>query len=516
MSNISKAELIQVAAEDMIFFGSYFFPRAVSQDVPGFHIQISNALDSNEFEKIAVKVFRGGAKTTLARIIAAKRIAYGISRTILIVSAAAEHAYETVKWLKHAVERQDNFARTFGLQRGDTILDPETKERYTWRDDKIQIINHSLLDENGRPLVITVVGTGLFGQSRGLNIEDKRPDFILLDDVIDEDNAGTPEQRKKVNERIYGAIVNTLAPRSECPTATILFVQTPIHQEDAIEMAKADSEWLYLEFSCFDERGESRWPTRFPTEVLRKKKQGFINRNQLSLWMREMEVTVTSDELALFVADWFLRNKQTDDLERPPRNALTVYMGVDPTPPPKEAEQRSSDALRKLDTAVIMAIGIYKGHVYELESYGTKSPLPNEFINKILEIAGRWNPICIGFESVLFARTTKFYLEQAMVTNRSYYRIQPIEDKRKKSDRIRQSITDIAFENRLHLLPQGETLSQALAYPDVKHDDYLDALSIALMARRPSDIIEGEYEVVDVEDADYVDDWRGCPSLGSY
>ena len=183
-------------------------------------------------------MFRGGAKTSLARVILAKRISYAITRTGLVISETAEHSYETVKWIKHAVERQDLWATTFGLQRGDKHVNKETGERYTWRDDKIQIVHTGFQDETGRPLVITIVGTGIFGQSRGLNIEDFRPDFILLDDVQDEDNAATAEQRRKVNERIYGAIANTLAPRSEAPYATMLFIQTPLHKEDAIELAR--------------------------------------------------------------------------------------------------------------------------------------------------------------------------------------------------------------------------------------------------------------------------------------
>lgn len=509
---LATSEIIELASQDLLFYGQHYFPKTARQASPQFHVEIAQVLDSNIYEKIAAKVFRGGAKTSLARLLISKRIAYAISRTILIVSETAEHSYETVKWIKRAVERKDHWSRDFGLVAGNEYENPETKERFTWRDDKLQIVCTSVLDVNGRPVIITVVGTGIFGQSRGLNIEDYRPDFILLDDIQDEDNAKTVEQRQKVNERVYGAISNTLAPKSEAPTACILMLQTPLHPQDTIEMAKKDKTWKYLEYSVFDSYGQSRWPERWSTEELLAKKAGFIARNQLSLWLREWEVRVTSNELAYFISTWLTNNFYTVF----PDN-LVFYMGVDPTPPPKHTEQKSSEALSKLDNAAIVVIGVGKGHVYVAEVYKTKSPQPNELINKILELAGRWNVRGIGFESLLFARTTKFYLEQEMFKRKSYYRVEPIEDRRTKSVRIRDGLTDLAFGGKLHVREdQTDLIAEFFSYPDTEHDDILDALTIALMCRNPADIIEGEYEVISDEDSHLLDNWRGCPTLESW
>lgn len=517
MAELTTPEIIELASYDLLFYGQHYFPKTARQASPEFHIEIAQVLDSNVYEKIAAKVFRGGAKTSLARLLISKRVAYGISRTILIVSETAEHSYETVKWLKRAIERKDHWSRDFNLVAGNEYSNPETSERYTWRDDKIQIVNKSVTDVNGRPVVITIVGTGIFGQSRGLNIEDYRPDFILLDDIQDEDNSKTAEQRQKVNERVYGAISNTLAPKSESPTACMLMLQTPLHMEDTIEMAKKDRTWKYLEYSVFTQDGKSRWPERWSTAELLAKKQGFIDRNQLSLWMREWEVKVISNELAYFVGSWALDNVWREKAYLP--KEMAFYMGVDPTPPPKDTEQRSSQALSKLDNAAIVVIGCFRGHTYVMERYYTKSPLPNELINKVIEVAQRWRVRAIGFESFLFARTTKFYLEQECLKRRTFFNIVPLEDRRKKSVRIRDSLTDMAFNGQLHFHEdQTDLISEFLAYPDVEHDDGLDALSIALMCRNPSDIIEGEYEVLedDPEIAGMLEDWRGCPSVGGW
>lgn len=500
----SVEECIQLGATDTCFFGRVFFPRAIRMDSPEFHYRICEAVEDPANEKVAVKVLRGGAKTTLARVIIAKRVAYAISKTILIVSETREHSIETVKWLKHAIERQDIYARSFNLERGDKHTDANNGEVYTWRDDKIQIYHQHTKQ------IITIVGVGIFGQSRGLNIEDYRPDFILLDDVVDEDNANTPEQRKKVNDRIYGAISNTLAPRSECPSATMLFVQTPLHKQDAIEMARLDPEWKYIEVSCFDAKGESVWPERWTTEVLLKKKQGFVNRNQLSLWLKEWEVRVTDDELSYFKNHWV-----EDNYYEVYPEGMAIFIGVDPTPPPAERDQLSQNSISDLDDFVITVIGCLKGAVYVLETWAAKSPYPEEVNNKLFQMVRRWKPIAVGVETILFARVLKYDIEKEQLKRRMFFRIEPIEDKRKKSIRIRQELTGLLSQGKLHLLrEQHELIDQIQSYPDVSHDDYLDSLAIACMTTTPGlgDFIEGEFEELD-DDDDTFEDWRGCPGL---
>jgi phage terminase large subunit-like protein len=502
MERPSLEDCILLGAENTPFFGRVFFPRAVRMDSPKFHYTICKAVEDPANEKVAVKVLRGGAKTTLARIICAKRIAYGISKTILIVSETAEHSYETVKWLKHAVERGDIYARAFGLERGDKHTDPFNGEKYTWRDDKIQIYHKQL------GAIITVVGTGIFGQSRGLNIEDYRPDFILLDDIQDEDNAKTAEQRKKVNDRVYGAITNTLAPRSEAPNATILFIQTPIHKQDAIELAKEDPEWVYIEVGCFDENGESVWPERWSTEELRRKKQGFINRNQLSLWLKEWEVKVTDDELSYFKNAWI-----EDNYYEVYPDKMITYIGIDPTPPPKESDQLSSAALKDLDNFVITVIGIQDGTVYVLDSWKAKSPYPAEVNNALFSLVAQWKPLAVGVETILFARTIKYDIEKEMLARRMFFRIMPIEDRRKKTIRIRQELTGLLSQGKLRLKKDMvDLIGELQSYPDVAHDDHLDSLAIALMCMNPSDMdyIEGEF--MEVEDYQVLENWRGCPA----
>jgi hypothetical protein len=225
--------------------------------------------------------------------------------------------------------------------------------------------------------------------------------------------------------------------------------------------------------------------------------------------MREMEVTITSDEMAIFDQRWALDYlwKDRDDLPE----SMVIYMGVDPTPPPAPGQQLSSNELSRLDDTCLVMIGLHKGHCYVLDIDYVKHPLPLMFMNMFFAMYLKWRPRKVGFESILFARTYAHLLTNEMRTRNIFVNIMYVEDRRSKSNRIRDEITDLAFMGRLHMHhKQTQLQSTFIQYPDVEHDDDLDALSIALMCRNPGDIIEGEYEVVgeDSSDEESLGDWR--------
>lgn len=470
-TQVSLEEIVQLAAVDNDFYGRYFFPKSARQKSPLFHREMDEILASGH-RHVAFKVFRGGAKTTKLRLFCSKRIAYGISHTILFVSEAQDHSIKSIDWLKRAVEYNKKWANTFQLRPGKK-----------WSEVEIEILHG--VDK----YPIRVIALGITGQTRGVNIDDYRPDLIVVDDPCDEENTATKEQRKKISDLFFGALEKSLAPRSEAPDAMMALLQTPLNHDDLIEQCMRDPQWKTAAYSCFTAEKQSAWPERWTGNELMADKAAHIARNQLALWMREMEVTITAEETASFRRDWLT---YWDTLPE----GMTVYLGIDPTPPPKETEVITS---QDLDDAVICAIGIHGGKVYVLDIYSCKSPNPDEFISKIFEFYIRYRPFKIGFESVLFARTAKFYLEKEQRRRHIYFYVTPVEDKRKKSIRITQAITNRASMRMLAVHPsQVDLIEQFTMYPNVKHDDHLDALAIALDLINPAldgvDSIEGQYE----------------------
>jgi len=140
--------------------------------------------------------------------------------------------------------------------------------------------------------------------------------------------------------------IRHLAPASEAPDAMMALCQTVLVTGDLIDKAMTDPQWASVRYSCFDAKGESSWPARWSTDELEDDKKAHINRNQLSLWLREMECVLVTQENAAFKQEWL---EYWDVL---PEGGLT-FMSIDPTPPPKDGNALRN-VNKKLDDAVIM------------------------------------------------------------------------------------------------------------------------------------------------------------------
>jgi hypothetical protein len=467
---------------------------AARQKSPLFHNEMDIVLENPENRFVAFKVFRDGAKTTKLRLYCSKRIAYGISNTILFIGKSQDHAIKSIHWLKRAVEFNRKWAGTFQLRKGDK-----------WSDTEIEIIHGT--DE----YPIRVIALGITGSVRGVNVDDYRPDLIILDDPCDEENTATPEARQKMDDLVFGALAHSLAPASEAPDATMALAQTPLDKDDLIEKAMRDKQWASVKFSCFLDNGESSWPERRSTKVLLEDKQAHIDRNQLSLWLREMECEIVTSENAAFRGNWL---EYWDIL---PEGGIN-YVSIDPTPPPKE-----TNALKvvnaKLDDAVILATKYYGGKVYTMEYWFAKSPNPDELVSAFFEVCWRVKPMLVGVETTLFQRMLKWYIEKEMLRRNQWYTIIPVEDKRKKSTRIEQTVTRYASNGNLVVHhSQTELIEQYTKYRSgvqQQSDDFLDALTIGMDLINPGlegVIIEGDYTVLEDESKiPELEHWQSAP-----
>jgi len=168
---ISAEEAVRLGSVDGSLFGRFFFPRAFKQESPACHREMDRLLDDEDAHFVSFMLPRGWAKTTKTRVYIARRIAYGISRTIMIVGKSQDAAVKTLEWIKRAVEHNHRYANTFALQPGSR-----------WSGADIEIIHNQFLDENGGPLRIRILAYGMTGSVRGVNIDDMRPDLIVIDD----------------------------------------------------------------------------------------------------------------------------------------------------------------------------------------------------------------------------------------------------------------------------------------------------------------------------------------------
>lgn len=480
---LTRGELITAGSVDSGFYGRFFFPKTTRQDTPVFHLEIDDALDRPENNKVAIEAFRGSAKTSKLRIFTSKRIAYGYSRTILFISDTENHASKSIEWLARAIEHNTKWADTFKLSKGNK-----------WSGTELDIVNKMA------ECTIRIIGLGITGQIRGLNIDDYRPDLIVVDDPENEENTSSPEQRKKISGLFFGAVEKSLVPASENPNSKLVVLQTPLHKEALIETLRLSPSWTSRRYSCFGPDGESRWPTRFPTEVLQADKLDHIRRNQLSLWLREMECKVANEETATFKGEWL---RYWDTL---PEGAQ-YYMSIDPAPPQSQkALLKNSDT----DDQVILVAAVYGPKMYIAEYVALKNQNPEQTAMEFFRLFLKYNPQWVVVESTNYQRVLAWFLRRAMEARNIFAPIKEIDDKRKKSDRIKQAFIGRASSGNLYVhRSHTQFIQQFCDYPDVAHDDVLDAAAMAADTAAPHN---SQLSLVSREDTSYsLSEWRRAP-----
>ncbi len=454
-SLVPASVLVGLAAEDTGLYNVEFFPRAFRQRTPRFHYDIFDLLENPKYRLVALKVFRGGAKTTLLRAYVSKRIAYGISRTILFVSASQGHSVKSLAWLKRQIEYNQKWTTIYGLAKGSK-----------WTDEIIEI-NHKAF---GEP--ITVIALGITGQVRGININDYRPDLIVIDDACDEENTATEEGRKKTENLVFGALLESLAPKSESPDSKLVILQTPLHPQDLISKATSDSSFASRTFGILTEDERSLWEERFPLETILQEKAAAIQRNQLPLWMREKMCKIVSEETSDFRSEWL---RYWDILPTP----LATTIGIDPVPPPSEREM--AIGFKGKDYEVLAVVGYAKGSFYLCHYEKNHGHQPDWTLAKFFELADRFKPLRARAEGVAYQRTLKWILEKEMAARRRYIQVNSVTDRRAKRHRITQAFNGICSSGRFFIrADMQDFIEQFVAYPNVDHDDVLDAVAMAL------------------------------------
>lgn len=483
LSAITPREAVQLGATSLTLYGKLFFPKTFRQGSPKFHEDIGRALYNPENRQVAIEVFRDGAKTTLLRTFTSQRIAYGISRTILYVSASQGHSILSLRWIKRQVEHNRLWASTFRLRKG-----------AKWSDDVVEIWNDTLDSP------ITLMALGITGQLRGFNIDDYRPDLIICDDTSTDEMTATAEQRKKYDDLFFGALINSLAPRSECPEAKAVLLDTPKSKFDLIESCLADPAWTGLRFGIFDENGESRWPERYPTEELRKAKEDYIRTGRTAVWMREKECKIVAEELASFRVD----NLNFWDVL--PDRAVFV-IAIDP------ASSDSKDA----DDNVVAVLGFHKDNVYVVEYVAAVGQTPEMVTKTVFEYVRRYRPLGIVVEAVGYQRVLAWFLERAMQEHRVFLPVYQVQDRRRKSDRIIQALGGLSGYGKLWCRPNHtKFVEQFTEYSPTfgGHDDVLDAVAMGVTwseRHNVGDWIEGDAFEVEDEDEYPQLDFRIAP-----
>lgn len=475
---ISPKDLLLACAKDSDLFARHWFPKTCRQKSPEIHKQIWATFDDPSIRLLNIEAARDFAKTSLARICTAKRIAYATSRTILYVGASDPHAQRSVMWLRNRIAVIDpasgklvptKFARFYGLSPG-----------AKWNENELEI-NHGL-----SKTPIWVLGVGITGNIRGINFDDYRPDFIFCDDILTDENTATKEQRAKVFDLVFGALRQSLAPRVDEPNAKMVLAHTIHDEDDVVARAKRSKEFYTISAPCWTqstidlpiEEQVSAWPERWPTLDLRAEKRAAIEENRYSIFAREKECRLITQENAAFMKEW------ARFYIGPSPEGMFSVLAIDPVPPPSERQIASNLATK--DYECQMVVGRWRDEYHVLHYELHRGHDPSWSTNTALQLARDFKIAKIIVEVIAYQRVLKWVLKKAMEATRRFYVIDEAWKNsrlasRAKYTRIVSTIAGPLSHGKVLIRADMDELRKQIEmYPRVEHDDCLDALSIAM------------------------------------
>ena len=179
-------------------FAEVYLKNNCSAPYSRMHLEIFDKLldmTSRRRARLAIAAPRGHAKSTIVSMVYVLWcVLYAKERLILIASNTTGQAVTLLKDIKHQLRFNPLLSSDF----------PEIcciKRPKPWRDNKIQLPNGAM---------ICVYGAGQ--SPRGIKNDKDRPGLIIADDLENEEQAESEEQRDKLHSWFNGTLINTGHP----------------------------------------------------------------------------------------------------------------------------------------------------------------------------------------------------------------------------------------------------------------------------------------------------------------
>lgn len=493
---LSREDAVMLGATNGPIFSSYFFPKTFRQAVPSFHANVWDALLFPGRRYVNVIIFRGGAKTTLLRSYMAHRLAYSVSRTVMYIGASQRKAETSTGWLLRQVQNNHLFSETFGLEVGAKGTPGE-----------FNIVNKKTGDSTW------FIGLGVLGSVRGINFDDYRPDLIIVDDALTDQNAATEMGQEKIIDLILGAVRESLTPGTENPAAQMALLNTPHDVSDLTSYAAKDPAFYTVKFGIWTpetetlpiEHQESIWPERYPTEEVRAEKRNAIAMNRYSIWAREKECNLVNAETSDFKQEWVTYYDPDDIPEK-----MVCVIAIDPVPPP--SPEKIKMGLGRRDFECIAVVGIYKGEYYVLEYRTSQGHTPNWSVSTFFELAYKWKPLALRVESTMYQKTLAWLIREEMKRRGRYWPVMEVDERAPKHVRIVNALqgplSNRALKFRRNM---SDAVSQVVNFPNVAHDDIIEAIAEALLGLTQYMTLDLSANDVDEEGYEELGDYRGAP-----
>ena len=487
-----------LAAMDLAYFGRVYLPHYFSRPSPQFHAELdtlwregvlkgvvpigdnAKLVDAQDGCRRATAAPRGHAKSTNLTFKGSLHAAlYRYKRYIIILSDTSDQANGFLSAIKDELEDNSAIREDFGDLTGGV-----------WRENVI-ITSHGVR--------IDAIGAGQ--KIRGRKHKNWRPDLMVLDDIENDENVRTVEQRKKLENWFYKAV-----SKAGDTYTDIVYIGTLLHYDSLLAKVLKNPAYRSIKYKAVQSFSTSplweTWEsiyTDLGNDGRENEAKSFFEKNRAErlagtkvLWEEKLSyydlmVTRVSEGEASFNSelqnepvnpDDCLFNEEWFDYYNPEDMDFSsadfrFYGFVDP----------SLGKNRRADYSAILtgALEVPTGYLYILDADIARRH-PDAIISDVLQKAD-WIQRTYGKRYVKFGVETvqfQWFLKEQLAKSSARARIYlPIEEVPQSSDKVLRIQTlqpdiknkYIKFSRRHKLL-----LEQLQYFPMADHDDGPDAL----------------------------------------
>jgi len=427
---LAKKELCK---GNIAYFVSHYLKQYLPLKIPEFHCDIYDKLVDRSLTRLVFRAPTGFAKTSVVGF--AYPIftgCYGLSKRLIYLSNTASFAERRLRDVKSVFENDDKIKREFGIEPGDI-----------WRDNEITLSN----------------GFNILALGAGCQITGERPDDIIGDDIETEQDAKSEVKRAGLAYWWDATVMNR--PATDGRVILIGSRASPLAFLNRFDNAPHNKIWIVKDYNTKD--CKTIWREKWDDKFLEKKKQELSATPGIYAALYEGDVSQTSQYA--FKKEWLrYYDKQPE--------GLAIFTVVDPA----VGEHLDNDY-----TAIVTGgIDLY-GNIFILDI------IKKRFNKETLEMFGAlftvyevYRPIKIGFETIAFQWYAKAFFDSECKKRGKFPQVVEIKtDTRVKKAIKITSLAPIAQSGQLFIKPDFyDFISEWEAYPEIEHDDVLDAVSM--------------------------------------
>ena len=371
---IDYEQITYLLQHDEEFFIQFFLRDELTHPVPEFHKDVFHLMVSTTAQRSVFALPRDHAKTTLAKLAVIWHFLFSKYRFIVYLSNTASVAVAAVNDIIAFMD-DENFANVFGA--------PE----YSVKQDGVGYYKFILKTPFGtKKCILKALGSGQ--QVRGLNIDNKRPQLAIVDDLEDNDNIATEELFKKLKRWFYGPFRKALDKFDH----KIIQLGNMISNRCMLNEHCKSEFWFSRRFGALLTDGSTLWPDVWTYEKLVLDFKEYVERGLLDVWFAEMMNMPISGGRGLIKSDeiYYLPEIHPGDIEY---GFITIDLAI-------------SDKSWAHKT-VITAHG-WNGHCWQqCDYFGTTGIDPIDLFDQVVAIAFKWGISYVGIEAVAYQAALK-------------------------------------------------------------------------------------------------------------